>query len=69
MSNEKFDDGLDNLGPKELAPYAEQDGDVDSGPKPLMRALESRHMQMIAIVSLSSSPLLTKSPKGNTIKE
>ncbi len=58
MSNEKFDD-QDNLGSKDAAPYMAQstEGDVEqSGPMPLMRALESRHMQMIAIVSSYLSP-------------
>jgi amino acid transporter len=63
MSNEKFDP-QDNLGAKdEPVPYATAaEGDVEEGaPKPLKRALESRHMQMIAIVSLS---LFAPSPPG-----
>ena len=60
MASEKFD-AQDNLGPKEAGPYAAQASDEDveeGGPKPLVRALESRHMQMIAIVSPSFSPPL-----------
>jgi amino acid transporter len=52
MSDEKFD-AQDNNGSKETAPYAvpqTAEDDVEEGaPRPLMRALESRHMQMIAI--------------------
>jgi amino acid transporter len=62
MSNEKFN-GQEKLGSDESAPYAPTqfaEGDVEEGrPKPLMRALESRHMQMIAIVSPSLSASLT----------
>jgi hypothetical protein len=60
MSHEKFD-AQDNLGSKDTAPYTSpsSEEDVEEGqPKPLMRALESRHMQMIAIVSPSLSPTL-----------
>ena len=51
MSNEKFD-AQDDLGSKGPPTYGTQtaEGDIEEGgPKPLMRALESRHMQMIAI--------------------
>ena len=67
MSHEKFD-AQDNLGSKETAPYITPSSEEDveeGGPKPLMRALESRHMQMIAIVSPLLSPAL---PQG-TIKK
>jgi len=62
MSHEKSD-AQDNLGSKDTAPYASpsSEEDVEEGqPKPLMRALESRHMQMIAIVSPYLSPTLTQ---------
>jgi hypothetical protein len=55
MSNEKFD-VQDNLGSKDepVLYTTAAEGDVEEGKsKPLKRALESRHMQMIAIVSLS----------------
>ena len=68
MSHEKFD-AQDNLGSKETAPYITPSSEEDveeGGPKPLMRALESRHMQMIAIVS---SIVITHSPPGNHKKE
>jgi amino acid permease len=59
MAHEKFDAQV-NLGSKDTAPYttpSSEEEDVEVGqPKPLMRALESRHMQMIAIVSPSLSP-------------
>jgi amino acid permease len=58
MAHEKFDAQV-NLGSKDTAPYTtpSSEEDVEVGqPKPLMRALESRHMQMIAIVSPSLSP-------------
>jgi amino acid transporter len=58
MSNEKFD-AQDDLGSKGPPTYGTQtaEGDIEEGgPKPLMRALESRHMQMIAIVSPNPSP-------------
>ena len=52
--NEKFDHdtkGLDDTPRYSAQPDAD---DVESNaPAPLKRALESRHMQMIAIVSLS----------------
>lgn len=53
MGDEKFD-AQDNLDSKDRAPYTTQSSEEDveeAGPKPLKRALESRHMQMIAIVS------------------
>jgi hypothetical protein len=59
MAAEKYDD-QNVLGSKEPAPYATQSSEEDveiGGPAPLKRALESRHMQMIAIVSLFPSPL------------
>ena len=59
MAAEKYD-AQDVLGTNEPAPYttqsSEEDGDVGR-PEPLKRALESRHMQMIAIVSSSFPPL------------
>lgn len=52
--NEKFD-GHDSPRSKEEPPYTvQQEGEIDveeGEPRPLKRALESRHMQMIAIVS------------------
>jgi hypothetical protein len=68
MSDEKFD-GQDNLGSKEPAAYTPRstEGDVEEGgPKPLMMALESQDMQMIAIASPS---LLAPPPQGNLEKE
>jgi hypothetical protein len=53
MGDEKFD-AQDNLDSKDRAPYTRPSSEEDveeAGPKPLKRALESRHMQMIAIVS------------------
>jgi hypothetical protein len=68
MSDEKFD-AQDNNGSKETAPYAvpqTAEDDVEEGaPRPLMRALESRHMQMIAIVS--PPPFAKELPKGQPI--
>jgi hypothetical protein len=58
MASEKLDvpDDLGSKGSKEQPPeeYPEQYVDVETGnTKPLKRALEGRHMQMIAIVSPS----------------
>lgn len=56
MSDEKLDAQDNGLGSKdEPVPYTTAaEGDVEEGQqKPLKRALESRHMQMIAIVSPS----------------
>jgi hypothetical protein len=67
MSHEKFD-AQGDLGSKDVGPYVTPSSEEDveeGGPKPLMRALESRHMQMIAIVSPSLSPTL---PQGTTKK-
>jgi amino acid permease len=64
MSQEKFD-AQENLGSKDIAAYTTPSSEEDveaGGAKPLMRALESRHMQMIAIVSPSLSPIY---PQGS----
>lgn len=69
MADEKFD-AKDNQDSKELGSPVPQSSEEDveyGAPKPLMRALESRHMQMIAIVSPSFSlPLGPKSKLSNS---
>lgn len=69
MANEKYE-SQDVLGSNEPSPYTAQslEEDVDAdGPEPLTRALESRHMQMIAIVSPSFPPLSPRTVKRNKL--
>jgi hypothetical protein len=69
MANEKYE-SQDVLGSNEPSPYTAQslEEDVDAdGPEPLTRALESRHMQMIAIVSPSFPLLSPRTVKRNKL--